>query len=134
MSYKLDLKKKSFLVYGLGVTGRSVINFFKKKKIKNFFVWDDKVNLRQNFNNENFLKLYDIIKKVDYIILSPGISLKNAKHPSHFSFNEAVNLAKIVKPKKTILTNLHTDLDYYKLKKKLPKNIFPAYDGLSFNF
>ena len=80
MSYKLDLKKKSFLVYGLGVTGRSVINFFKKKKIKNFFVWDDKVNLRQNFNNENFLKLYDIIKKVDYIILSPGISLKNAKH------------------------------------------------------
>jgi len=80
MSCKLDLKKKSFLVYGLGVTGRSVINFFKKKKIKNFFVWDDKVNLRQNFNNENFLKLYDIIKKVDYIILSPGISLKNAKH------------------------------------------------------
>ena len=80
MSYKLDLKKKSFLVYGLGVTGRSVINFFKKKKIKNFFVWDDKVNLRKNFKNENFLKLYDIIKKVDYIILSPGISLKNAKH------------------------------------------------------
>ena len=59
MSCKLDLKKKSFLVYGLGVTGRSVINFFKKKKIKNFFVWDDKVNLRQNFNNENFLKLYE---------------------------------------------------------------------------
>tara|TARA_X000001036_G_scaffold381623_1_gene373774 strand:- start:685 stop:1452 length:768 start_codon:yes stop_codon:yes gene_type:complete len=68
---------------------------------------------------------------LDYLIID---SLKNAKHPSHFSFNEAVNLAKIVKPKKTILTNLHTDLDYYKLKKKLPKNIFPAYDGLSFNF
>ncbi len=99
MSCKLDLKKKSFLVYGLGVTGRSVINFFKKKKIKNFFVWDDKVNLRQNFNNENFLKLYDIIKKVDYIILSPGISLKNAKHRKN-----------LLKYQKKIITDL--DLFY----------------------
>ena len=40
----------------------------------------------------------------------------------------------ILKPKKTILTNLHTDLDYTTIKKKLPKNIMPAYDGLSFNF
>ena len=43
-------------------------------------------------------------------------------------------LVKLVKPKKTILTNLHTDLDYFVLKKKLPKNIIPAFDGLSFNF
>ena len=34
----------------------------------------------------------------------------------------------------TILTNLHTDLDYNELKKKLPKNIIPAFDGLSFKF
>jgi phosphoribosyl 1,2-cyclic phosphate phosphodiesterase len=60
--------------------------------------------------------------------------LKKDKHPSHFSFNEALSLSKLVKPKKTILTNLHTDLDYATLKKKLPKNILPAYDGLSFNF
>jgi phosphoribosyl 1,2-cyclic phosphate phosphodiesterase len=40
----------------------------------------------------------------------------------------------IVKPKKTILTNLHVDLDYFDLKKKLPKNIVPAFDSLSFNF
>ena len=40
----------------------------------------------------------------------------------------------VVKPKKAILTNLHTDLDYDYLKKKLPSNILPAYDGLSFNF
>ena len=36
-----------------------------------------------------------------------------------------------LKPKKTILTNLHTDLDYNELKKKLPKKVIPAYDGLS---
>ena len=36
------LKELSFLVYGLGLSGRSVINFFKKNNIKNFKVWDDK--------------------------------------------------------------------------------------------
>jgi len=36
-------------------------------------------------------------------------------------------------PKKAILTNLHSDLDYKQLKKKLPKNIYPAYDGLTLN-
>ena len=55
-------------------------------------------------------------------------------HPSHFNLDEALNLISITKPKKAILTNLHTDLDYTYLKKKLPSNIIPAYDGLSFNF
>ena len=68
---------------------------------------------------------------LDYLVID---CLKKDKHPSHFSFNEALNLSKLVKPKKTILTNLHTGLDYATLKKKLPKNILPAYDGLSFNF
>ena len=53
---------------------------------------------------------------------------------SHFSLDQALNLINLIKPKKAILTNLHTDLDYYDLKKKLPKNIIPAYDGLSFNY
>ena len=60
--------------------------------------------------------------------------LRKNKHPSHFNFDDAVDFVKFVKPKKTIFTNLHTDLDYYFLKKKLPKNIIPAFDGLSFNF
>ena len=60
--------------------------------------------------------------------------LKKDKHPSHFNLEEALKLSQLVKPKKTILTNLHTDLDYDYLKKILPKTIVPAYDGLSFNF
>ena len=36
----------------------------------------------------------------------------------------------ILLPKKTILTNLHHDLDYNFLLEKLPKNMLPAYDGL----
>ena len=55
-------------------------------------------------------------------------------HPSHFNLEDAMNLINLVKPKKAILTNLHIDLDYFRLKKILPANVFPAYDGLSFNF
>ena len=36
------LKKKSFLVYGLGSSGKSVIKYFKKNNFKNYKVWDDK--------------------------------------------------------------------------------------------
>ena len=36
------IKDKSFLVYGLGLSGQSVVKFFKKKKIKKYEVWDDK--------------------------------------------------------------------------------------------
>ncbi len=37
---------------------------------------------------------------------------------------------KKVKWKRAILTNLHNDLDYSELKKELPKNVEPAFDGL----
>ena len=57
MSHTLNLKKLSFLVYGLGSTGRSVIKFFKKKKIHNFFVWDDNEKRREKFNSKNVFTL-----------------------------------------------------------------------------
>ncbi len=68
---------------------------------------------------------------LDYLIID---CLRIHKHPSHFNFDDAMKFINQVKPKKTILTNLHIDLDYFVLKKKLPKNIIPAYDGLSINF
>ena len=71
------------------------------------------------------------LKNLNYLILD---CLKIDKHPSHFNLESALNLIKLTKPKKAILTNLHTDLDYFKLKNTLPNNVFPAFDGLSFNF
>ena len=60
--------------------------------------------------------------------------LRKEKHPSHFNFDDALSFIKLVKPQKAILTNLHVDMDYFDLKKKLPKNIIPAFDGLNVNF
>ena len=71
------------------------------------------------------------LKNLNYLIID---CLRKNPHPSHFHFDQTIIIAKKLSPKKTILTNLHVDLDYQSLKKMLPKNIIPAYDGLSFNF
>ena len=71
------------------------------------------------------------LKNLNYLILD---CLKIKNHPSHFNLKSALDLINLTKPKKAILTNLHTDLDYVKLKKILPKNVYPAYDGLKIYF
>ena len=60
------------------------------------------------------------------------IVLRYKKHPSHFNLEQVLELVKNIKPKKTILTNMHVDLDYNELQKNLPKNIVPGYDGMTF--
>ena len=73
-----NLRNSSFLVYGLGTTGKSVIRFFKKNKINNFKVWDDKK--KKLFKNKRPLNLISELKKVNFIVLSPGISINNSKY------------------------------------------------------
>ena len=80
MSSTINLKNFSFLIYGLGSTGVSVIKYFKKRKIYNFTVWDDKIKLRKRFKSKLSLNLRNTIKKVDYIVLSPGINLNKTKY------------------------------------------------------
>jgi len=76
----------------------------------------------------------DIYRKYfqkSYNFLYPLLGFK--KHKTHLNYYEAIKYIKILKPKKTILTNLHSDIDYKKLKNKLAKltnNIVPAYDGM----
>ena len=76
------LKELSFLVYGLGLSGLSVIRYFKKNKVKNFKVWDDKKKrLFKNYRPKNLDKS---LSQVDYIILSPGVSLIKNKRLNKF--------------------------------------------------
>ena len=93
---------------------------------------------------------YIIDKRLAYISDVSFISKKNFKyfenleyliidclwlryHPSHLNLENTLKYVALFKPKKTILTNLHSDLDYDFLRKILPKNIIPAFDGLNFN-
>ena len=67
------------------------------------------------------------LKNLNLLILD---CLKIKKHPTHFNLEEALYVHRQLRPKKTILTNLHYDVDYKYLLNHLPKNVFPAYDGL----
>jgi len=59
-------------------------------------------------------------------------ALRKAPHPSHFNLDEALEWIARVKPKRAILTNLHSDMDYAELRARLPASVEPAYDGMTF--
>ena len=75
-----------------------------------------------------FEKDYKHFKNLKYLIID---CLWYRYHPSHFNLDKSLEMIKKFSPKKAILTNLHTDIDYNEIKKKLPRNIVPGYDGLS---
>ena len=113
----------------------------KKIVIKSINVKHGKVNSICYIINDKIAYISDVnkIKKKDffhfknlkYLIID---CLRYKKHPSHLNLEESLNLIKFINPKKSILTNLHSDLDYNELKKKLPSNVSPAFDGLTINF
>jgi UDP-N-acetylmuramoylalanine--D-glutamate ligase len=98
-----NLKELSFLVYGLGLSGQSVVKFFKKNNIVNYKVWDDKQ--KKLFKNKRTKNLKETLSNVDYIVLSPGINLIEKKI--------------LIKFKKKIIT----DIDFLYLTNKNFKSI-----------
>ena len=68
--------------------------------------------------------------ELDFLIVD---CLWYKSHSSHYNLDRVLKLVKILSPKKTILTNMHSDLDYDQLKKILPKNVVPGYDGMAIN-
>ena len=100
----LDSKAINFCVYGLGTTGQSVIDYFQRKNFKQYKVWDDNEVLRAFYsfkmNKQKEEKIFSKhLDNADYIVLSPGISLKKAKLKK-----------KLLENKKKIVTDL--DLFY----------------------
>ena len=75
-------------------------------------------------------KHFKYFKNLKYLVID---CLWYRYHPSHLNLERVLELTKIFNTKKTILTNLHSDLDYNELLNKLPKKIIPAYDGLTLN-
>ena len=118
-NFKIRMTKNSLKILSIPVRHGSInsIAYIIEKKIA--YISDV---------NEIYLKDMKYFKKLKYLIID---CLRYKKHPSHFSLDEIINLTNKLKPKKTILTNLNTDLDYNHLVKILPKNILPGFDGLS---
>lgn len=57
-------------------------------------------------------------------------ALRYTPHESHFSVKQALAWAEKLKPKRTILTHMTSELDYQKLASELPSDVEPAYDGM----
>ena len=77
-----------------------------------------------------YKKDYKKLMKLDYLIID---CLWYKNHSAHFNLEQVLSLVKILSPKKTILTDMHSDLDYDQLRKILPKDIIPGYDGMTVN-
>ena len=61
-------------------------------------------------------------------------SLRHLAHPSHFNVKQALEWSARLKPKRTILTHMTSDLDYEVLRRELPEGVEPAYDGMTIAF
>ena len=60
-------------------------------------------------------------------------ALRYKPHPSHLCLDEALELVERFRPKRAILTDMHTDMDYQTLRAELPAHIEPAFDGMQFD-
>lgn len=61
-------------------------------------------------------------------------ALRFTPHPSHFSVKQALAWIERLKPKRAILTHMTADLDYEALRRELPEDVEPAYDGMVIEF
>ena len=114
------------------INHKIVIDSIKVKHgsiLSNAFVINNKCAYAPDIN-KIFTKDLNKFKNLKFLVID---CLRYDFHPSHFNLSDVIKLVKIIKPKKTILTNLHNDIDYVKIRKHLPKNIIPAFDGMSFN-
>jgi phosphoribosyl 1,2-cyclic phosphate phosphodiesterase len=57
--------------------------------------------------------------------------LRYRPHPSHWCLADTLDWIARLKPRRAIVTNMHSDLDYEELRRQLPANVEPAYDGMS---
>ncbi len=58
-------------------------------------------------------------------------ALRDKPHPTHSHVEQTLAWIRHFRPKRAILTNLHIDLDYERLKARLPANVEPAFDGMT---
>ncbi len=72
-------------------------------------------------------KAFAALKDVDCWIVD---ALRYTPHPSHSHVARTLEWIERVKPRRAILTNLHTDLDYETLRRELPPGVEPAFDGM----
>ncbi|MFC6200000.1 MBL fold metallo-hydrolase [Ponticaulis profundi] len=57
-------------------------------------------------------------------------TLRYEPHPTHAHLERVLSWIERIQPKRAVLTNLHIDLDYDRLRSELPAHVEPAYDAM----
>lgn len=70
---------------------------------------------------------WDKLNNLEYWVVD---ALRYKPHPTHAHLDKTLKWIERVKPKQSVLTNLHIDMDYDTLNSETPDNITPAYDGM----
>ncbi len=71
------------------------------------------------------------LKKLDNLDILVLNCLREKEHSTHLNLEEALFIIKKIKPKRTYLTHVSHMLGFHEeVEKKLPENVFLAYDGL----
>ncbi len=73
----------------------------------------------------------DELKGLDVWIVD---ALRYKTHPSHFNVEQSLEWIERIQPRRAILTHMHGDLDYQRLKSTLPPNVEPGFDGMVIDF
>lgn len=68
-----------------------------------------------------------LLARLDTLVVD---ALRYRQHPTHASVADALAWISRLKPRRAVLTNLHVDLDYSKLRSELPQGVEPAFDGM----
>ena len=69
----------------------------------------------------------EALKGVEVFVVD---ALRMTPHPSHAHLERALGWIERLEPARSVLTNLHVDMDYHTLRRELPETVEPAYDGM----
>ncbi len=88
MNFLEKYQNKKIAIYGMGLTGFSVANIFKKFNIK-IYCWDDNTKIRKKAKNNNYpINKFWLNKNlVDKIVVSPGIDISKCKIKNYLKKN-----------------------------------------------
>lgn len=127
--------------------GAPSVKAIKVVNDESFYIGDKKIipidamhgNLQVfGYRINNFAYLTDVksieeseIKKLQNLKVLVINALRDESHHSHFSLQDALDFVTLVQPEKTYLTHISHVLGFHEeVQKKLPENVFLAYDNL----
>jgi phosphoribosyl 1,2-cyclic phosphate phosphodiesterase len=70
---------------------------------------------------------YALMEGLEYLVID---ALRYTKHPTHFTVDEAIEVAQRINAKHTYFTHIAHEIKHEEAEKKLPEGIKIAYDGL----